>query len=583
MRQLQWIAQNGFGGVELAWIHPSWLPETLSSKPRPAWLSAEWSELVMFTKREADALSLGCDFTFGSSWPFGGSWIGVEEAAQTFHGLSEQRLGNSWEEQEERIVNHLSRPALTRYAVPLFAALKDALAGSRSALFCDSLEISTEQLWSSELWASFETQFGYRLQPFADHLGHHPDIRYDYRKFRGEAIRREFYEAFTNLCHNHGAYARVQCHGAPTNLLAAYAAVDVPESESLLFPPVFSRIAASAAAWAAKPVVSAEAFTCLYGFPGWDDSAEEYWKKERLGDLKLLADSLFAQGVNQIVWHGMPFQPDGDTGVEFYAAVHVGSDSPFAPSLPVFNAYLEQVSAYMKAGEAYGGLGVYLPYEDALVQDRIPEEERTPGANYRWEMRHAAPPAETEGFHPLWISHAFLQEAQMEDGRVRSRNLTLPALYVDCQWLDAESMQEFLRLSCAGAHIIWKRRTKQPGRKMSNTYEADQDKILLRAFPSLETADVVPLLEGDDLPPYWARRAGDELLLFFAHPVTKQICYPMPYGLSEEAQLTERTVRLQWSGHNLSLPLRFEPNMPVILSVSAHSATIKMYGCRYTP
>ena len=235
MRQLRWIAQNGFGGVELAWIHPSWLEESLLGAPRPGWLSGEWSELVAFAKREADALGLGCDFTFGSSWPFGGSWVRAEDAAQTFDGLSEQRIRNSWEEQEGRIVNHLSRGALGHYAAPLLATLRDALAGSRSALFCDSLEISTERLWSSELWAEFEARFGYGLQAFTDELDQHPNVRYDYRKFRGEVIRREFYQAFTDLCRSHGAYSRVQCHGAPTDLLAAYAAVDVPESESRVF------------------------------------------------------------------------------------------------------------------------------------------------------------------------------------------------------------------------------------------------------------------------------------------------------------------------------------------------------------
>ena len=540
--------------------------------------------MVAFTKEKADALDLGCDFTFGSSWPFGGSWVGAGTAAQTFDGLSEQRLVNSWEERETRVVNHLSRGALDSYAPPLLAALGDSLAGSRSALFCDSLEISTERLWSSELWAQFEERFGYPLQSFTDEMDQHPDVRYDYRKFRGEVIRREFYEAFTDLCRRHGAYARVQCHGAPTDLLAAYAAVDVPESESLLFPPSFSRIAAAAAAWDGKPVVSAETFTCIYGFPGWDDSADEYWNSEKLGDLKLLADSLFAHGVNQIVWHGMPFQPNGDTDVEFYAAVHVGPDSPFAAALPAFNSYLEQVSAYMKRGEAYGGMGVYLPYEDALMQDRIPEEERTPGANYRWEMRHAVPPAEIEGFHPMWISHAFLKEAQaQEDGSIQSRHLALPALYIDCEWLDVQSLGELLRLSRAGARIVWKQRTKQPGRYMADAYESDQDEIAQASFASPEAAGLVPLLAGDDLPQYWARKVDDELLLFFAHPVTKQIQYPMPYNLSAQAEAVERTVRLQWSGHDLFLNLRFEPNMPVILSVSAGRATIKMYGCRLSP
>ncbi len=570
-RQLQWVKQNGFGGVELAWIHPSWLDEPWPSAPRPGWLSAEWSELVAFAKREADRLDLGCDFTFGSSWPFGGSWVGPDNAAQTFTELSEQRLGGSWEDNGKSrsyIVNHLSRVALGHYAAPLLAALRDALAGSPSALFCDSLEVSTERMWSPELWTQFELRFGYDLRPFADSLDNEPAVRYDYRKFRGEVIRREFYQAFTDICHGNGTYSRVQCHGAPTDLLAAYAVVDVPESESLLFLPPFSRIAASAAAWDGKPVVSAETFTCIYGFPGWDDSADEYWNAEVLGDLKLLADSLFANGVNQIIWHGMPFQPEGNGEVQFYASVHVGPDSPFVQMLPTFNGYLEQVSAYMKEGEVYNCVGVYLPWEDGLMQDRIPEEERVPGANFRWEMRHAVPPAEVEGFAPLWISYSFLQEAEVQNGMVKSRQLALQALYVDCEWLDFESLRELLRLSRAGARIIWKRRTRQPGRNVSRAYGTHQDQILQSLSTTQSIAGLIPLLEGIDLPPYWARTVEGGLLLFFAHPLAKQIRYPMPYNFSAGAERTERTARLRWNGLDLPLHLRFEPNMPVLLTIS---------------
>jgi hypothetical protein len=53
--------------------------------------------------------------------------------------------------------------------------------------------------------------------------------------------------------------------GAPTDLLTAFALVDVPETEALLYEPSFSKIAASAASLAGKKVVTAETFTCAYG------------------------------------------------------------------------------------------------------------------------------------------------------------------------------------------------------------------------------------------------------------------------------------------------------------------------------
>ena len=583
-RQLKWVLDSGFGGVELAWLYPAWLEQEQATDLRPAWLGPEWSELVAFTKSTADTLGLGCDFTFGSCWPFGGSWVQTDDAAQTFNSPSDQRLRCSWEEPvygPTLVLNHLSSEALHRYASPLLEPLRDALSGSLSALFCDSLELDTNQMWSPELWSEFERRFGYDLRPFSGELAANRDVRYDYRKLIADAILRNFYEAFAEICHSSHAYARVQCHGAPTDLLAAYAAVDVPESESLLFPPTFSRIAASAAAWAGNPVASAESFTCIYGFPGFDPDAELYSKKENIADLKLLADALFANGINQIVWHGMPYQPAGKE-VHFYASVHVGPDSPFATELRAFNRYLEKVSALLKLGNPYGGLGVYLGFEDARMLDRLPRKQRTPGANHHWEMRYAVPPAEAESFHPLWVSFPFLQAATVEDGVIRSRELSLDGLYVDCRWLDADSLTELLRLARAGASIICKRRFRQPGHLQNPTYKADLDELIGRSSNILAPAQLEPLLEGQDLPWYWARALGDDLLIFFAHPNVKLIRYPLTYGLSFLGNVIRREAVLRWRDREFALELQFEPYQSLMLLARA-SGTVEVIDIRYLP
>jgi hypothetical protein len=261
--QLEWLQSHGFGGVELAWLWPSWMRDT---EPGIAWLGPEWMDLVAYTKQECDRLGLGCDFTFGSCWPFGGSAVRPEDAARTFEGLSRQRLRGSWADPEGGslpVLNHLDGGALRRYAQALMPAFAAGLRGATSALFCDSLEIDTGRLWDPKLWDRFARRHGYRLEGLEDQIDDDPGLRYDYRSVIADAILHEFYEEFAALCREHGAVSRVQCHGAPTDLLSAYAAVDIPESEAILFPPPFSRIAASAAALSERPVVSAETFTCL--------------------------------------------------------------------------------------------------------------------------------------------------------------------------------------------------------------------------------------------------------------------------------------------------------------------------------
>ncbi len=576
--QLEWVRQNGFGGVELAWLAPSWLDEPERSAPRPDFLSPEWSRYVEFTRQECVRLTLDCDFTFGSAWPFGGSWLELADAAKTFTGWSSQRIGNSWESaprDQVLVLDHLSAAALARYAAPLLRALAPALRQGNTALFCDSLEIATEELWSPILSQGFFDRFGYRLEPHMASLDDSPDIRYDYRKLRGEAILREFYEPFTALCHASGALARVQCHGAPADLLAAYAAVDIPESEALLFLPPFSRIAASAAAWAGHPVVSAESFTCLHGFPDWDEGVEELWKQETSGDLKLLADSLFANGVNHLIWHGMPYRPAGGSQ-EFYAAVHVGPDSPFAADLPDLNDYFDQVSRALQQGRTYATVGVYLPFEDGLMLDRIEDEDAPPGANFHWEMRDARYPEALAGYAAVWISLPFLHESTVVDGRIVSRELQLELLFIDCAWLDAAALLELERLASQGARIVWGQSPQQPGRRHTDDYGPTLSR-LLESGATLSFC--TPLLQGHDLPDFWAREIDTGLLIFFAHPLTRQITYPLPHRFAEGAGPCIRSVQIQWRNvliHNYDLPFGHNESVLLRLSTSGNIESVPL-------
>jgi alpha-L-rhamnosidase len=586
--QLNWLQASGFGGVELAWLDPTWR-ERAESAPRPEWLGGDWSELIGFTKRYADEIGLGCDFTFGSGWPFGGSRVRAEDAAQSLAGPSTQRLYGSWEPGPQLVVNHLSARALRRYAEALAPAFGPGLAGAPSALFCDSLELDPDGIWSADLWEPFEARFGYRLEGRIELARTHPHMRYEYRRMVGSTMQREFFETFARICRELGAVSRVQCHGAPTDLLAAYASVDVPESEALLFEPRFSRIAASAAALAGKELVSAETFTCIYGFVGPGDPSPldsarggsgqalrtaRYWRREQVADLKLLADAVFANGVNQIVWHGMPYNPPGGTQ-EFYASVHVGPDAAFAGELPAFNEYLETVSGMLRRGRPYTNLAVYLPNEDMLMRDRIPEPERTPGALFEWEMRQVAAPPETVGYHPLWVSELFLRKAECLDGRIAIGGVDFAAIYLDCEWLDAAALEEVVRLARDGAKIVLKRAPSLPGMRRHPRYAEWLAELarLPNVTAQLRELGLRPLVEGPELPPFWAREGDRELLVFFAHPLARDVRYPMAYGQSYCDGPIDRPITIHYGEVSREITLRFEPYQSILLRISRDGET----------
>jgi hypothetical protein len=607
--QLEWLNDAGFGGVELAFIYP--LP---GRKRGPDFLSQEWSQKVAYAKRCSEALGLGCDFTLGTLWPFGGSFVSEADASQRYDGPSPQRLGRSWELPEEgRILNHLDRQAFYRYAERVGVALVEALApaeesehliprslgpliphGSsasassvksvdavRSALFCDSFEVKTEGLWTTGFGERFQERFGYDVRPFMPEIDEHPDVRYDYRKLIAEHVLHEFYEPFTEFSHGRNSFTRVQCHGAPVDLLAAFAAADVPESEAILFDPEFSRIPASAAALAGRSVVSAEAFTCLYGwvpYPG----PGPHQGEEQVADLKLLADALFANGVNHVFWHGMPYQTQAQAqaqagrGDRFYASVHVGPDSSFAAELPAFNGYMERVCAAMKLGRPYSDVAVYLPLEDQWMKGELPKEQQKPSARYHWEMHCLRPPAELQGRQPLWVSTPFLRQARLEDGALPVGDARFSLLYVDSEWLDSDGLAQISRLAKAGLPVCLKRTPKRPGRAVDKR-AAKEYQLTLEALTRLNNvssdfgnlSQEPPLVSGRDAPDFWCRVVDDELLFFFGHPVSRGLTYPMKYGQAAQAGPTGRDLKFNLGGSAsaFELSIEFEPCESLLLRV----------------
>ncbi len=566
--QLDWLKKSGFGGVEISWVYPQ-----ENAPPGPAWLSAEWSQRVAFARRYARRLGLGCDFTLGTLWPFGDSGISESDASLTFRGPSEQRIRRSWEQRTAppaRVLNHLDQSALKRYFDRVGGALRPALQVGPLALFCDSWEVETEGLWAAGLDQEFRRRFGYDLVPYMADLNAHAGVRYDYRKLISEVIIREFYRPFTRLAHERGGLSRVQCMGSPTDLQEAYAAVDVPESEAVLFDPAFSRIAASTAALTGKPVVSAEAFTCLYGWKRWPGPAP-FLKQEQLGDLKLVADALLANGVNLLVWHGMPYNPQGGKN-EFYASVHVGPDTPLAIHFPAFNRYLKRLSEEMRQGQPYTDLAVYLPVEDNRMKNELPPERQRPSAAYYWEMQYQRFPAALHGYRPTWVSAAFLEQARFTDGFLRIGPARFSALYLDAEWLDREALPHIVRLAREGLPVCLPKRPSQPGRNTDPSYARLLDE--LQALPNV-SSDLTkrighpPLLEGENLPEFAVRRSGDRLTIFFAHPLTWKIQYPLTYGQSFSAGTTEVRTLLNYGGRRIPLALRFAPNQSLLLRVSA--------------
>lgn len=564
--QLDWLKKNNFGGVEIAFIYPV---KRNPNAERFLWLGKEWQEAVTFTKKYADSIGLGCDFTFGTLWPFGGTFVHDSDRTQVWNDPNfKQPLRLSWTHPDTgNVLNHLYRNAFERYSTIMGDALSPALKGTPSAIFCDSWEVETNRLWTNGFDSIFEKQFGYDIRPFMDSIyaSYNSGPRYDYMKLISKLVLNEFYIPFTEKAHQLGSFSRAQCSGSPTDLISAYAAIDVPETEAMLYEPNFSKIVASSAALSGKNIVSSETFTCMYGFPA------KHIREEQTSDLKLVADALFSNGVNQIFWHGMPYNPIGIDTNYFYASVHVGKKGSLSEEFQSFNNYMARVSEKMRWGKTYSDIAVYLPLEDAWIAGEYPKELQLQWSWGAYELRYLHFNSELKGFQPLWINNDFLSKATFDNGILKINGLTFKVLYVDVEHLDFETLKTLFNLAMKGLPICLKKNPEQSGYIKS----LDFDVILesLKKLPNVSNdfrllTKQRPLVEGEIVPAFWGRSNGKSALLFFPNPNSEEVTYPVAYGQSFQDSTIIRTVNINFNQKSIPVMLAFKPYQSLLLKIS---------------
>ncbi|MCB0734814.1 MAG: hypothetical protein KDC76_09540 [Bacteroidetes bacterium] len=576
--QLNWAKDMNFGGVEIAWVYPLHRFNRLYKQRHgieyevdstaPEWLSVGWVEHVVFAKKYCDSIGLSCDFTFGSAWPIAGNI--PEKFGTKVYGDTAFRqwltFGWTWP-QNQLVIDHLDSQAFHLFSQPIQDALKEPLKGTKSALFTDSWEIkmnSHMKIWTTGFEDKFRHRFGYDILPYMEqHLDSFPDVRYDYMMLLGDLVTDGFYKPYVDACQEMNAWSRVQCLASPTDILTTYSLVDIPETEAMLNNPEYSTIVSSSAVLSGKKMVSSESFTCLYGFP------DTYLKRENTADLKLVVDALFAQGVNQHVYHGMPYNPEGCDSNLFFATTYFGPGGSLEPELPAFNTYVEKVSGYLQEGRTYTDVAVYIPYEDAVMKGALPPEQQRVWVWGEYELRYLNFPKEVDGYHPIWINRHFLEQAEFNGSQLVVGDARFNSLYIDVRYMDVRALRRLLTLAKAGLPVCLKQSPNQPGAAKDLAY--DSLVTQLRMLPNVsdqfdEINPSKPLIKGASIPDYWCRVQPDgSRLLFIAQPKASNLTYPLTSGQSymKASEFVEVTIHHQEKDHQVKL--EFKPYQSLLL------------------
>ena len=581
--QLDWAKENNFGGVEIAWVYPLYRYQRMYERsynrfyPKDTtaqkWLSPEWIEAVVYTKQYAESIGLACDFTFGSAWPVSAANIKPEHRTQVYGDSSfQQVLTFSWEWPDTQyVINHLDPDAFKSFSKPIEAALSEALKGEKSALFTDSWEIKMNdkyKVWTPGFEKSFLKEFGYDIIPYMDKgIDSFPDVRYDYMLHIDEYVTNGFYKPYVEKCRELGAWSRVQCLASPTDVMTTYGLVDIPETEAMLNNPNYSRIVSSAASLAGKSMVSSESFTCMYGFPS------TYLRQEQTADLKMVADALFAQGVNQHFYHGMPYNPEGSDTIEFFATTYFGPGSSLSEELPAFNKYIEKVSGIMQKGRTYSDVAVYIPYEDGIMKGAYPQERQRVWVWGEYELRYVFMPEETKGYHPLWINRSFLEKAEWRDGKLHVEDNQFSCLYIDVNYMDTRAVKQVLNLAQKGLPVILKKNPVQPGKNKDTQYGAYLKS--LNALPNVSAGfnDIVkhpPLIQGETIPDYWCRVDKDgNYYIFMAQLKSQDLKYPIYSGQSFMEKSDRFGLNFNIDNNSFMQHIELKPYQSMVLKVSS--------------
>ena len=304
--------------VRVVGVRPIASPGRVRSwRPKTAYLNIE--SAVDLTGQVNDAGVLEWDVPVGT-WQVFALYGGPSGA----HALVEAREDP---DAEALVFDHLARGPVERHLDRHLgrgkAVFGEHFGKTLRAFFTDSLELATEWTWTDDFLAEFETRRGYDLTPylpvnyvpgrdnkylslfmeprpcfdFEGDLGQR--IRHDFERTVSDLFTERFAQAMTDWANANGLQSRIQAYGMRADTLKTYGIAHIPETEQLYAGGAldFLRLAGSAGAIYDKPLVSAESLI----FGGRDHLTTPLkWK--------VAADRLFVSGINQMIYHGFPYQ-----------------------------------------------------------------------------------------------------------------------------------------------------------------------------------------------------------------------------------------------------------------------------------
>ena len=263
-----------------------------------------------------------------------------------------------------------------------------------AGFFNDSLEFKLDRLASRDMLEAFALRRGYELAPhlpavfvdtrdnfFIRDVGRtraapafslderDARVRHDYQQTLSDLVIERFVETSADWAARRGLLSRGQTYGLDMDTIRALGANHIPETEHLWgnSSELPMKLAGAAGLLYGRPLVSAESFV-------WARRAYAVTPRH----IKAGADLLFLSGVNQVIYHGVPYTGQSAAYADTFGwlgwypflgpgnpsgfAGNYGPSTPMWRALPQLNQYLWRSQNILQAGQPTADLLVYYPF-----------------------------------------------------------------------------------------------------------------------------------------------------------------------------------------------------------------------------
>lgn len=366
------------------------------------------------------------------------------------------------------------------------------------AIFTDSYEFAVDRHYSVDFLTHFKNQRGYDATPWLPanmqksynyasfkNPNAAPDfsfgsedwrLKYDYDMTLSELLEDHFIKTSSQWTEKRGLLFRTQAYGINMDMIANAGHASIPETESMLGPESILKVMASGAHLYNRPILSSESVVF---------SNRSYMTTPQ--KIRLAVDKLFAAGVNQIIYHGVPYRyisketmPIGWYPFVNMFSSNLGEGNIFWKYQKEINEYVGRTQYALRSGKPHADVLIYFPFMNVEGMPDNPEEILTKGSIESVEppfpdKKAKAPTAsetekeiwagkiyqvinqlEANGITWDWVNDISIQEAKMDaDQQINIRgNLYESLILADISVIQLKTAEQINALAKKGMNFL---------------------------------------------------------------------------------------------------------------------------------